>query len=79
MNNFLGVKILCIFFGGVITKLDYIKGSFRCILGSFLKFMVQNGEYFLGLLNFQIFLGYLKFLIFFFFFFFWGGGGGGGG
>ena len=42
---FLGIKILWISFflfffcggGGVITKLGYIKGSFLCILGSFLK------------------------------------------
>ena len=44
---FLGMKILWISFflfffflgggGGVITKLGYIKGSFLCILGSFLK------------------------------------------
>ena len=32
----------------VITKLDYIYGSFLCILGSFLKVNVQNGGYFLG-------------------------------
>ena len=30
----------------------------------FFKAKVQNGEYFLGLLKFQIFLGCLKFLIF---------------
>ena len=47
-------------------KLDYIYGSFLCILGSFLKVKVQNGGYFWGLLKFQIFLGGggLKFLIF---------------
>ena len=58
------MKILWIFFG-VITKLDYISGSFlsvtyrslvRCILGSFLKVKVQNVGYFFGLLKFQIFL-----------------------
>ena len=53
MNIFWGMKILWIFWG-VITKLDYIKGSFLCILGSFLKVKVQNGGYFLGLLKFQI-------------------------
>ena len=42
MNLFGGMKILWIYFiffwgGGVNTKLDYIKGSFLCILGSFLK------------------------------------------
>ena len=46
-NTLLGMKILWIFFG-VITKLDYIKGSFLCILGSFLKVKVQNGGIFLG-------------------------------
>ena len=33
-------------FWGVITKMDYIKGSFLCILRSFLKAMVQNGDIF---------------------------------
>ena len=47
-------------FGGVITKLDYILGSFLCILGSFLKVKVQNGGYFWGLLKFQIFFRVLK-------------------
>ena len=36
------MKILWIFFG-VITKLDYIQGSFLCILESIIKVMVQNG------------------------------------
>ena len=43
MNIFGGMKILWIFLGGVITKLDYIQGSFLCLLGSFLKVKVQNG------------------------------------
>ena len=47
MNIFWGMKILLIFFG-VITKLDYILGSFLCILGSFLKIKVQNGDVFWG-------------------------------
>ena len=51
---FSGMRILWIFFE-VITKLDYIYGSFLCILGSFLKVKVQNGGYFLGLVKFQIF------------------------
>ena len=51
-------------FFGVITKLDYVKGSFLCFLGSFHKVKVQNEGYFLGLLKFQIFFGCLKFLIF---------------
>ena len=37
-----------------------IKGSFLCILGSFLKVNVQNGGHFLGLLKFQIFFGLLE-------------------
>ena len=53
------MKILWIFFG-VITKLDYISGLFPCILGSFLKVIVQNGDIFLGMLKFQIFLGVLE-------------------
>ena len=54
---FLGVWRFCGYFFGVITKLDYIKRSFLCILGSFLKVKVQNGGggYFLGLLKIQIF------------------------
>ena len=42
---------------GVITKLDYIKWSFLCILGSFLKVKVQNQGYLFGLPKFQIFWG----------------------
>ena len=42
MNISWGMKILWIYFG-VITKLDYIKGSFLCILGSFLKVKVLYG------------------------------------
>ena len=34
-------------FFGVITILDNIYGSFLCILGSFFKVKVQNGEYIL--------------------------------
>ena len=58
------MKILWISFG-VITQLDYIKWSFLCILGSFLKVKVQNRGHFFGLPKFQIFLGCLKFLNFF--------------
>ena len=53
---FSGYEGLWIFFGGH-HKLDYIYGSFLCILGSFLKVKVQDGEYFFGLLKFQIFWG----------------------
>ena len=35
-------------------------GSFLCILGSYLKVNVQNGGYFWGLLEFQIFFGVLE-------------------
>ena len=56
MNIFWGMKILWIFLG-VITKLDYIKGSLLCILGFFFKVKVQNWGYFWGLLKFQIFFG----------------------
>ena len=59
MNTFEGLKIFFIFFV-VITKLDYIKGSLLCILGSLLKIKVQNGGYFWGLLKFQIFFGVLE-------------------
>ena len=48
------MKILWIFFW-VITNLDYIFGSFLCILGSFVKVKVQSWGYFLGLVKFQIF------------------------
>ena len=58
------MKILWIFFG-VITKLDYIKRSFLCILGSFLKVKVQIGGIVLVAKNSNIFLGCLKFLIYF--------------
>ena len=44
MNIFLVMIRFCGYFWGVITKLDYnIKGSFLYILGSLLKFKVQNG------------------------------------
>ena len=56
---------------GIFTRLDYIFGSFLCILGYFLKVRLQNGGYFLGLVKFKYFLRCLKFLTFFFF----GGGG----
>ena len=36
-----------------------LKGLFLCIIGSFLKFKVQNGGYLLGLLKFKIFFGVL--------------------
>ena len=65
-----GMKILWIFFW-VITKLDYIKRSFLCILGSFLKVKVQNGGIFGGLLKIQIFFGVREIPDIFF----WGGGG----
>ena len=39
--------ILWIVFGA-ITKLDWFKRSFLCILGSFLKVNEQNGDVFWG-------------------------------
>ena len=50
-----GVLRFCEFFfsfffwggGGVITILDYIKGQFLCILGSFLRSMYRMGNIFL--------------------------------
>ena len=59
-NEYLGYEDFVDIFWGVITKLEYILGSFPCILGSFLKVKVQNGGYFLGLLKFQIFFGVLE-------------------
>ena len=58
---------------GVITKLDYIKGSFLCILGSFLKVKVQNGGIF-GVAKYSNIFGVMEIPDIFFF----GGGGGGG-
>ena len=60
------------FGGGVITILDYIKGLFLCILGSFLRSMYRMGHIFLvaKISNLHFFgggEGCLKFLIFFFF------------
>ena len=64
--NILFVGRFCGYLLWDITKWDYIKGSFLCILGSFLEVEVQNEEYFFGLLKCQIyFWGCLKFLIFF--------------
>ena len=45
------MKILWIFLR-VVTKLDFIKGSFLCIFGSFFKVKVHNGGHFGGLLKF---------------------------
>ena len=56
INIFWGMKALWIFFG-FITKFDYIKRSFLCILGSFLKIKVQNWGIFFGSENFKYFLG----------------------
>ena len=43
----------------VITKLDYIKGSFLCILGSFLRsrYRMGGGGIFWWCLKFLIFFG----------------------
>ena len=70
-----GMKILWIAYVlGPITKLDYIEGSFLCILGTLFKVKVQNLGYFLVSENSKYFVGCLKFLTFLFFL---GGGEGG--
>ena len=64
------MKILWIIFGGQYKTVLFFLGwggSFLCILWSFLKVKVQNGNIFGGLLKFQIFFGVcLIFLISFF-------------
>ena len=52
---------------GVITKFNYIKGSFLCILGYFLKVRYKMGIYFWVAKVSNIFWGCLKFQIFFWF------------
>ena len=53
------------FLRGVITKLDYISGSFLCILGYFLRSGFGMGV-FLGVAKISnIFWGGLEFLIYF--------------
>ena len=66
MNIFGGMKIFVGIFGGH-HKLDYILGSFLCILRYFLNVKVQNRGYFQGWVAkiSNIFWGCLKFLIFF--------------
>ena len=66
------MRILWIYFffffgggGGASQNWTVYRGSFLCILGSFLKVNVQNGGYF-----------WVAKISFFFFFFFFGGGGG---
>ena len=54
MNILGGIEILWIFLGVISMH-----------LWSFLRVKVQNGGYFGGMVKFQIFLGCLKFLIFF--------------
>ena len=53
------MKILWIFFGGH-HKIGLHFGVIPCILGVFLKVIVQIGDTFLGLLKFQIFFGVLE-------------------
>ena len=72
MNIFWGMKILWIFFfslggggGGGHQKIGLYLGDISMQFRVFFKVNVQNGGYFWGLLKFQIFLGCLKFLIFF--------------
>ena len=47
------------FFWGSSQNLTISRGTFLCILGSFLKVNVQNGGIF-GSLKFQIFFGVLE-------------------
>ena len=58
---FLDVKMLWLSFLGLFVKLDFIYGSFLCILGPFLKVKLLNGGIFC--------VGEIKKN--------WGGGGGG--
>ena len=54
---FWGMKILWIFFG-VVTKLDYIKGSFLCIFWElFFRWRYRKGDFFGAATIFQIFFG----------------------
>ena len=53
------MTILWLFFGDR-HKIELYKGVISMYFGSFLKVKVQNGEYFLGLLKFQIFFGVLE-------------------
>ena len=46
--NFWGYEEIVGIFGGVVTKLDYLWGSFLNILGLFYKVKVQNGNIFWG-------------------------------
>ena len=64
MNIFGGMTILWIFFWGH-HKIGLYLGVISMHFRVFLKVKVQNGGYCFGLLKFQIFLGCLKFLIFF--------------
>ena len=43
---FLDVKMLWLRFFGLFVKLDFIYGSFLCILGPFLKVKLLNGGIF---------------------------------
>ena len=86
LNNCLGMKNLILFLG-CHHKSGLYFGPLLCILGSFLRIKVGNGNIFWELLKFQIFLRVcLIFLILFFiiiiiiiiiylFFFIWGTGG----
>ena len=69
MNIFLGMKISWYIWGH--HKIEYIQGSYECILGCFLTVNVQKGVWVAKMSN--MILGCLKFL--WGFFFFWGGGG----
>ena len=46
--------------GGSSQNWTIFRGSFLCILGSFLRVKVQNEGYFFGCQNFKYFLGVLE-------------------
>ena len=62
MNIFLGYEdfVHNLGGGGGHHKIGLVWGSFLCNLGSFFKVKVQNWDIFLGLLKFQIFFGVLE-------------------
>ena len=45
-NNYFGGYEVFVDILGFVSKLDYIKGSFLCIIGSFRKVKVHNGDIF---------------------------------
>ena len=66
MNIFWVLRFCDFFFfflrggGGVITILDYIKGPYLCILGSFLRSMYRMGNTFLVAKVWNLFFFFLR-------------------